>query len=442
VKTQKIGVEQSFMQILNEITSATCPACGLMCDDLAVNTKTGERQQYACKKAINFYKESFSASTTTHQAYLKGAQSDLETALASAATILKNSQQPLFAGLGTEVNGMRAVIDLAKKANATLDHMHSEGTVNNTLSIQNIGYQTTTMTEVKNRADVILFFGTETSESHPRFFEKLVWNKDSLFNKRSPKVIFLGVPKETPMENFNTAISPTGEKATVIHAEKSALPEIANALNTLLNGKNPIQKMAETETIAGVTIGQLKSVVETLKNAQYGVVVWSASSLKAFGHSELTIQSLIRFINKLNETNRVAGLPLNSGDGDTTVNNTSAWVTGYATRNRFIRGEPSFDARAFSTKKIVKECDALLWISTFNATQAPKTNAPTIVIGHPNSTFETPPDVFIPVAVPGVHQSGLMFRMDSSVTLPLRKITENTLPTLASVLQKIEALLA
>ncbi len=430
------------MQLLNETTIATCPACGLMCDDVAINTKTGEVQQEACQKAINFYKESFNASAPAHQAYLKGIPADLPTALASAASILKNSQQPLFAGLGTEVNGMRAVIDLAKKANATLDHMHSEGTVNNTLSLQNIGYQTTTMTEVKNRADVILFFGSEVSESHPRFFEKLVWNKENLFNKPTPKVIFLGVPKETPETHFASAISPTGEKPTVIHAEKSALPEIANTLNALLNSKNPIQKLADSETIAGVTIAQLKSVAETLKNAQYGVVVWSASSLKANEHSELTIQSLIRFINKLNETNRVAGLPLNSGDGDTTVNNTSAWLTGYATRNRFKNGEASFDARAFSTKKIAKECDALLWISTFNATQAPKTNAPTIVIGHPNSLFETPPDVFIPVAVPGVHQSGLMFRMDSSVTLPLKKLTENTLPTLASVLQKIEALLA
>lgn len=420
-------------------TIATCPACGLMCDDLPVNNQTGKVNS-DCQKAVSFFERAFSQPNQSAQ--INGKASDLDSAIQHAANLIKNSQQPLFAGLGTEVKGMRAIIDLAKKSNATLDHMHAEGTVNNTLSIQNIGYQTTTMTEVKNRADVILVVGTTLSESHPLFFDKLVWNKESMFDKPTPTVMYAGLPKETPANHLTASHSPDGTKPQVLSCNKDQLPELMNALNALADSKNPIHKKPDATIIAGLSLGSIKQIVEKMQAAQYGVVVWSTSSLKATAHSELTIQSIIQFINKLNETNRVAGLPLNSGDGDTTVNNTSTWVTGYPTRNRFIDGKPSFDARAFSTQKQLKQCDSLLWISTFNALPPPDTKAPTIVIGHPSSTFESPPDVFIPVAIPGVQQSGTMFRMDSSVTLPLKKLTDTQLPSLANVLEKIESILA
>lgn len=424
------------MQKNNELKIATCPACGLLCDDVNVDSATGKLETGHCVKSAKFFSEGFAASA---DAIVKGKKVALDTAIEAAAAILKNSHQPLFSGLGTEVTGMRAVIDLAKKSNATLDHMHSEGTVNNTLSMQNIGYQTTTMTEVKNRADVIVAIGTDIVSSTPRFFEKLVWNQESLFNKPTPEVIFLGGAEG---EAIKAATAPDGKKPTVIAVEKAHLPEVVNVLNALLNSKNPIHKKSDDEQIAGVALGTLKNLVEKLQKAQYGVVVWSASSLKAIAQAELVTQSIIQLINALNETNRVAGLPLNSGDGDTTVNNTSTWLTGYATRSRFVNGAPSYNAHAFSTKKQLKTCDALLWLSTFNAMPAPHTDAPTIVIGHPATTLETAPDVFIPVAIPGIHQSGSMFRMDSSVTLPLKKLTDTTLPSLASVLQKIESLLA
>jgi formylmethanofuran dehydrogenase subunit B len=425
------------MQSLEQLINVTCPACGLMCDDIAINASNGETNTN-CNKAVSFFKNALSNQMATPS--VKGKPVMLDEAIQKTACLIKNSQHPLFAGLGTEVKGMRAIVDLAKTANATLDHMHSEGTVNNTLTLQNIGYQTTTMTEVKNRADVVLVIGTTLDETHPRFFEKLVWNKDSLFDKPTPEVIYLGIPK-TSVEKITTA-SPDGKLPEAIHAEIGDLPAIMNVLNALLNAKSPIHKQADTTQIANIKLATLNNLIQKLKNAQYGVVVWSTSSLKAIPHSELTIQSIVTFINKLNETNRVAGLPLNSGDGDTTVNNTNTWITGYPTRMRFINGNPSFDARALSTNKQLSQCDSLLWISTFNAISPPRCSAPTIVIGHPNTILESPPDVFIPVGVPSVHQNGTMFRMDSSVTLPLKKVAESNLPTLASVLQKIESLLA
>lgn len=412
--------------------AATCPACGLLCDDVVLSASPTITVQNGCNKGITFFEQSFKCSTSEAPS-LAGKATDLDSAIIAAADILRKSKQPLFAGLGTEVKGMRAVLRLAEKCNATLDHMHSEGTVRNTLTFQNSGWLTTTLSEIKNRADVILAIGTDIASSHPRFFEKTVWNTESLFDKPTPEIIFLGVPLAQNVEKTKAGTAPNGNKPTVIPAEPSQLPEIVNALNALLNNKK-----INSDDVAGVAVSSLQAVLEKLKNAKYAVIVWSAGSFK-FSHAELTIQSITQLINQLNETTRAAGFPLNSGDGDSSINNASTWLSGYPTRNRYVNNKPEYDTYHFSTQKQLTSCDALLWISTFNPQAAPSVDAPTIVIGHPDMQFERTPDVFIPVGIPGVDHTGLMFRVDSSITLPLKKLRESNLPGLSDVINKIEA---
>ena len=409
---------------------STCPACGLLCDDVVLKSANPLNLNNGCKKSISFFEQSFS-SNADKQPSIAGKPCDLDAAIKSAANILSNKKSVLFAGLGTEVQGMRSLMRLAEKTSATLDHMHSESSVRNTLTMQNGGWLTTTLAEVKNRADVILAIGTDIVTSHPRFFEKVVWNTKSLFNKPAPEIIYLGVPAE----KTQAGTSPNGTKPEVINADTDKLPEIINAINALLNNKK-----LKAETIGGVTVSILLSLVEKLKAAQYAVIVWSAGNFK-FTHAELTIQSITQLISNLNESSRAAGLPLNSGDGDSSVNNTSTWLSGYPTRNRYVDGKPEYDTYHFSTARQLTHSDALLWVSTFNPYVPPETAAPTIVIGHPATQFERQPDVFIPVGIPGIDHTGLMFRMDSSITLPLKKLRESHLPKLSDVINQIEAAL-
>lgn len=411
--------------------NATCPACGLLCDDVTLSLSPELSLQNGCTKGIRFFEDAFNTSVSASP-LLAGKSTNLETAINAAAEILANSKQALFAGLGTEVQGMRNIMSLAIKTNATLDHIHSDSTVSNTRTMQNSGWLTTTLAEIKNRADVILAVGTDITSTHPRFFEKLAWNTDSLFDKPTPELIFLGAPEASAKEN----IAPDGKEPIIIPAAISQLPEVINALNTLLNGKK-----INAETVANIPTNTLIALIEKLKTAKYAVIVWSASALK-IPHAELTIQSIVQLINKLNENSRAAGLPLNSGDGDSSVNNVSTWLSGYPTRSRFNNGIPEYDTYHFATAKQLASCDALLWVSTFNPHPIPDTQAPVIVIGHPDTKFERMPDVFIPVGIPGVDHNGQMFRMDSSITLPLKKLRDTNLPGLSEVIGKIEAKLS
>jgi formylmethanofuran dehydrogenase subunit B len=396
--------------------SATCPACGLLCDDISIVQSPQFTANKACVKGIRFFNHAFKASTDALP-LIAGQVTDLDSAISKIVEILRHSTSPFFAGLGTEVQGMRAIMRLAQKTNASLDHMHSEAGVSNTLALQNGGWMTTTLAEVKNRADLILAIGTDITSSHPRFFERLIDNTDNLFRRQPPEVVHLGTTQDAAINVENLR----------------KLPDIINALNALLHNK----KLQVTH-VADVPVTTLQSLVDKLKNAKYAVVVWSASALN-IPHAELTIQSITQLINKLNETTRAAGLPLNSGDGDTSVNNTSTWLSGYPTRLRFKQGTPEYDHYFYSAQKLLKSCDVMLWISTFNPYPPALTNAATIVIGHPDTQFGRTPDVFIPVGIPGVDHSGLMLRTDSSITLPLKKLRDSKLPTLNTVIAMIEA---
>jgi formylmethanofuran dehydrogenase subunit B len=86
--------------------------------------------------------------------------------------------------------------------------------------------------------------------------------------------------------------------------------------------------------------------------------------------------------------------------------------------------------------------DLQIWVSSFNPDAPPSVcHMPTIILGHANTPWGEHADVFIPVSTPGLDCGGTMFRVDSAVVLPLKKVRENNLPTLSEVVSQIEALL-
>ena len=60
-----------------------------------------------------------------------------------------------------------------------------------------------------------------------------------------------------------------------------------------------------------------------------------------------------------------------------------------------------------------------------------------IFIGHINSTFNTKPDIFIPVGNPGIDHRGIMFRTDNVVSVLLDKIREIELPSTQDVMNML-----
>lgn len=400
--------------------NATCPACGLLCDDVTVSWQTPEskldvtvKSGKPCGKTVAFFSRPLNAATPM----IAGKPASLAEAIAHAAQLVKKAKAPLVAGLSTDLTGFRGAYQFAQHTRADMMHMNVHSSLRNTKVLQSTGWQTTTLTEVKNRADMIVCIGTDVVHHNPRFFERAVWTKEAMFtDAKARNIVYLGG------DDLNTApgVSPTGKQPTVLPCATRDLPEVTAALRALLQGKT-----LKVQAIAGVQVSALTQLVEQLKQAKYAVLIWVAKDLD-FPHAELTIQNITESVVILNQQSRAMGLALGGSDGDTTVNYAHTWLDG------LTLGEQDINAH-----------DLVVWVNSFSPDKPmPDTNHPVIALGHPDTKFTTLPDVFVPLATPGLDAVGTLFRVDSSVVLPLKKMRESGLPTLAEVLLQLEAKLA
>ncbi len=414
------------------IESVTCPFCGLLCDDLTIerNTTGGLGvSRNGCQKSVTFFGRVSRQATPR----VGGKPASLADAIASTAEILRRSNAPLIAGLGTEVQGMRAVMSLADKAGATIDHMNSNGFMRNLHVVQNSGWQTCTLTEVRNRVDLLVVVGTDIVSVFPRFFERLVWNQESMFGQDTVtrEVVYLGGRGI----DTTAGTAPDGRVPDILPCDLERTPDVIAALRALVNGK----KLHITE-VAGIAMVDLEKLAERLKAARYSVVAWAAGTLN-FPHAELAVQNLTELVKTLNKTTRASGLPLGGIEGDMSANQVSAWISGYPVRTSYGSGHPEYDPYHFATDRLLSsgEADALLWISSFNPDRTPPAaDMPTVVFGHADMKLEHEPDVFIPVGTPGIDHKGVIFRTDNVVSLPIDQLRSNAQPALSEVLAAIE----
>jgi Formylmethanofuran dehydrogenase subunit B len=78
---------------------------------------------------------------------------DRDEAIAQAARILRQSRLPVFGGLATDVEGQRGALALADRLGGVVDHRGSRGLFSDLTALRDIGTMTTTLSEVRNRAD-------------------------------------------------------------------------------------------------------------------------------------------------------------------------------------------------------------------------------------------------------------------------------------------------
>ncbi|TAN68213.1 MAG: formylmethanofuran dehydrogenase subunit B [Methylobacter sp.] len=414
-----------------EITEVPSPFCGIGTDDLCIQVDGASLKVVKNGCAVNT--PAFEQAITDTRPRVDGKDVSLAVAVAKAAVLLKNTNQPVIGGCATDVNGMRALLALADRSGAVVDNMNFTGARNNFLALQDSGWMNTTLAEVKNRCDLLLVVGIDLESFSPRFFERYLWNEESMFLDDTGKrqVIYLG---KAPSGNSST--SPNGQKAQVFECATEDLPDVVAVLRALVKG-NPIR----VDSVGGITVADLQEIADKLKAASYSVVTWAAGAL-AYSQAELTVQTLSEMVKDINNRNaRSSGLPLGGKEGDQTANQVCGWTTGYPARTRFSSGYPEYDPYLNDANFLLAngEADVLVWVQAFNAKAIPPvTNLPTIVLGRSGMTFAKEPDVFIPVGTPGIDHAGHAYRMDNVVAIRLKKLRESGLPSTSDVLHAIE----
>ena len=410
--------------------NVTCPFCGLACDDLSVSVAGPhlEVQAASCPLAERGF-----AAGGPAEPRVRGKAASLEQAAGEAARLLAKARSPVVAGLGTDLAGARALLDLADRCGAVVDHMNSRAKLRNLLVLQDGGWITTTLSEVRNRADLIVLAGTGVTARFPRFFERCVWNRETLYSEGPPKreIVYLGRGLDTA-----AGVSPEGKKPTVIECDTARLGDAFAVLRALLAGQ-PLQ----CPEAAGVPLDTWRGLLEKMKGAAYGVVVWAAPDLD-FPHAELAVQTLCELIKDLNRHTRFSGVPLGGSDGDFTANGVQMWQTGFPIRSRYAKAGPDYDPQLFSAERMLAagEADALLWVSSFDERRIPpESGVPAVVLGRAGMKLPREPEVFIPVGTPGLDHAGHFFRSDKVVALPLRRLREPVAPSVEQVAAAIAA---
>lgn len=411
-----------------DITNVTCPFCALLCDDLTIAQNAGALRVTAgaCPVAARGFGSVPAASAPV--ARIAGRAVPVAEAVAEAARLLGVARQPVIGGLSTDLAGARAAARVADRTGGVIDHMNSAVALRNLLVLQDAGWVTATLSEVRNHADLLVVVGTDLSRRHPRFLERCVANRETLYGtERHCDLLLLGGTL-TPGMNL------PGVTATVIPIGTSELTEGLAYLRALVNGRTPSRDSA-----AGVDRATWEQVAQRVLTARYAVFAWAAAEFD-YPHAELTVQALCELIKDLNRTTRAAGLPLTGADGEVTVDAVLHWQTGYGARTSFGPGYPAHDSYHLGTDRLLaqKEADLLLWVAAFDPARVPpQTDAPRIVLGRSDLVLEREPEVFIAVGIPGVDHIGHLFRSDRVIALPLQVLRASQLPTAAGVLDAI-----
>lgn len=405
---------------IETIRDVVCGFCGLGCDDLSVEVEGREirAKGTVCPEAARLLRR---LDVADRPASLGGTAAGLDEAVAAARTILSTARAPLIGGLGADMAGAGALVDLAIRFGGVLDHYASEGLFRNYAAAQRTGWLSTTLAEVRNRCDVLLVVGEDPTVNWGRLFERF-FPETPLFAGKDRKVVFLG---GAPGEKAKGQLS----HAEVSHIATGDPVAVLEALSVLVAGRTP-----PGSSFGGVPAAEVASLAEALRAAHYAVVTWNAG---ASTDGDLIAERSTALVDALNVTTRAGVFPLGGRDNIIGVNQLMLWRIGYPLRTA-IRGQQSaHDGTLYATDAALADADVLVWVSAFRPEPPPAFTGKIIALAHPETVFDKEPDVLIPVGTPGVDHAGTVFRMDSIVSLPLGALRVATLPSVAEAVRRI-----
>ncbi|WP_256353995.1 MULTISPECIES: formylmethanofuran dehydrogenase [unclassified Variovorax] len=398
--------------------------CVLLCDDLGARVGASlELVEGDCPSAREGLAR-FPASPSTARPQVGGKDCEVADAVAEACRILAGSGQPLFGGLGTDVAGARALYRLACATGAICDAANGDALMLGVRALQDRGGFSTTLAEVRNRADLIVCVGGLPAGDAAGFFDRCGVGEAVVPQRH---VVLLGGDAGEV-----DALAAWGARPGVT---TESVPLLGDLFGTLALLAARVAGRAAREAPPA-----LEALAKRLLAARYAVIVGQTDRLPTQG--DLVIETVGRIVAKLNAGTRAAAMWLGGGNGARTVNEVFTWLSGLPLRSRAGPGGLEHEPLCFDTQRLLDEgaVDSLLWVSSFDAGCVPPPTAlPLIVLGHPGlaPAAARPGGVFIPVSTPGIGSPGHLIRTDGGAVLPLAALYRDTLPTLDHVLVEL-----
>lgn len=406
---------------LRTIDDVACTVCGCVCDDLKI-TVDGEhivRVENGCTLANPWFLGQNRAKPPV--ATIDGQPASLESAIARAAAILKDARSPLIYGLSrSTTEGQRAATALADRLGATIDTTASTGHAPSIVALQQVGESTCTLGEVRNRADLVIVWGSDPVVTHPRHLERYL-----------PKQRHLVVIDSEPNATANVADE-------FLRIEASRNWETLWALRMLVaerGGKFPTCRHDP----------RLVALAERMKSCKFGVVFFGAGLTRGpLAHR--TIEALLQLVTDLNDHTRFYARRMRRYGDVAGADSVLAWQTGFPFGVNFAAGYPRYNPGEFTGPDMLArgEVDACLLIGSETIADFPPEAIerlkaiPVIRIDSPETECAIDCAVSFTTAVYGVHKTGTAYRLDE-VPIPLKALLPTEYPSDAEVIAGIDA---
>jgi len=451
------------------VKAVTCPVCGSVCDDIELTIENGKI--FKVKNGCAMCESKFLGYSSEHRVLKplirkngKLVKASLKEAIQKTAEILANANYPMLYGWSsTSCEAIRVGVELAEEVGGVIDNTAVICHGPSILSIQEVGIPTCTLGQIRHRADLVVYWGSDPWSAHPRHverytafsegrFEKSEWRgyltkiKASIVKKKIESAIrrvFLKGKPSAPSpfrREPSPAIMKEGRRLIVIDVRRTRSAEVAdyfiqvepNKDYELLQAFRALVRDEEIDVdeVAGIPVEYLEEVADAMIRCNFGVLFFGVGLTMSKGKLR-NIDAALSLIRDLNMRTKFVIMPMRGHFNVTGANTVSTWQTGYPYAVDFSLGYPRYNPGETTVMDVLlrKESDAALVVASDPVANFPRkavehlVKNPLVVIDpHMNATAQMA-DVVFPSAFVGIEAEGTAYRMDH-VPLPLKKLVE------------------
>ena len=452
------------------ISNVSCPVCGCLCDDieLIVEKNVITEVRNACGMGESKFL-GYSAHRPLKPLIRKNGElveASMAEAVKKSAEILVNSSYPILYGWSnTSCEANRIGVELAEEVGGVIDNTSTVCHGPSVLSIQDIGFPTCTLGQVRHRADLVIYWGSNPWSAHPRHIERYTNFTEGRFRssewdhylstlgsyrtqKRMQRVAKLsGVIEEvcaletTPVrkiEHLPPELLQKKRKMIVVDVRRTRTADLADCFLQVKPNKDYELLQAlrilvrneelDVDSVAGIPIEALEDLADIIVSSEFGMLFFGVGLTMSVGKHR-NIDAALSLTRDVNEFTKFLIMPMRGHYNVTGANIVSTWQTGYPFAVDLSRGYPRYNPGETSVVDILirGENDASLVIASDPVAHFPKDSIenlvknPLIVIDSETSATSLMADVAFPSAVAGIEVEGTAYRMDK-VPIPLKKV--------------------
>lgn len=388
------------------VAPVTCLGCGCGCDDLVVEVADGRIASVAppCPLAQAWFGDGRVPSAVRRG----GVEAPIDAALSEASELLARASGRVLVVLAPDITSQaqRAALALADFLRARVESSTSGPAAAGLLVAQRRGRTSATLGEIRNRADMVLFWAVDPGGRYPRYWSRY-----------APEPIGTHVPDGRQ-----------GRVVIAVSIGRDRGPAAADVALAL----DPDQEILALSVMRAVALGNalgelappLKAAAEIgaqLAKARYSAIVHEAEPSAEPARDPYRGEGLLALAQALNTPSRAALSSLRAGGNRSGAEVVLTSQTGYPMRVTYANGTPQYRPAGRGLAEAAADAEAILVVGAAAAMGESLSSVagrtPVVIVGPRASDAPFAARIAVDTGIAGIHEGGTAYRMDDT---PLR----------------------